>query len=89
MVDCSVNIFDNTGTVSGDSSLNLLSKDEFVELIVPKVQEILNKRFQQMKKIFGTKVAINSKNEKSGKIEIEYYNQEELDRIMDLFRTIQ
>ena len=45
MVDCSVNIFDNTGTVSGDSSLNLLSKDEFVELIVPKVQEILNKRF--------------------------------------------
>ena len=45
MMDGSVNIFDNTGTVSGDSSLNLLSKDEFVELIVPKVQEILNKRF--------------------------------------------
>ena len=44
-MDGCVNIFDNTGTVSGDSSLNLLSKDEFVELIVPKVQEILNKRF--------------------------------------------
>ena len=42
-----------------------------------------------MKKILGTKVIINSKNEKSGKVEIEYYSQEELDRIMDMFRSIQ
>ena len=41
------------------------------------------------KKVFGTKVLINSKDEKSGKIEIEYYSQDELDRIIDLIRTIQ
>ena len=35
---------------------------------------------------FGT---INAKDEKSGKIEIEYYSQDELDRIIDLIRTIQ
>lgn len=44
-MDGSVNIFENAGTVTTDSSLNLLSKDEFVNLIVPKVQEILDKRF--------------------------------------------
>ena len=41
-----------------------------------------------MKKIMGTKVLINSKNSNSGKIEIEYYSQDELDRIIDLIRTI-
>ena len=44
---------------------------------------------EQMKKIMGTKVSINSKNEQQGKLEIEYYSQEELDRIIDLLRTIQ
>ena len=43
---------------------------------------------EQMKKITGTKVLINSKNSNSGKIEIEYYSQDELDRIIDLIRTI-
>lgn len=43
---------------------------------------------EQMKKIMGTKVHINSKNSNSGKIEIEYYSQDELDRIIDLIRTI-
>ena len=43
---------------------------------------------EQMKKIMGTNVLINSKNSNSGKIEIEYYSQDELDRIIDLIRTI-
>ena len=43
---------------------------------------------EQMKKIMGTKVLINSKNSNSGKIEIEYYSKDELDRIIDLIRTI-
>lgn len=65
------------------------AKHEDTKKIDPKIEAIYRDLEEQMKKIFGTKVAINSKNEKSGKIEIEYYNQEELDRIMDLFRTIQ
>ena len=55
----------------------------------PKYQAIYNDLEEQMKKIFGTKVLINSKDEKSGKIEIEYYSQDELDRIIDMIRTIQ
>ena len=65
------------------------AKPEDTKKIDPKIEAIYRDLEEQMKKIFGTKVVINSKNEKSGKIEIEYYNQEELDRIMDLFRTIQ
>ena len=41
-----------------------------------------------MKGILGTKVAINRKDEKKGKIEIEYYSMDELDRIIDLIRRI-
>ena len=41
-----------------------------------------------MKNIFGTKVVIHKKNEKKGKIEIDYYSPEELDRIMELIWTI-
>ena len=42
-----------------------------------------------MKAALGTKVSINRKNDQKGKIEIEYYSMDELDRIMDLFRTIE
>lgn len=44
---------------------------------------------EQMKRILGTKVAINPKDEKKGKLEIEYFSQDELDRIIDLIRTVQ
>ena len=37
-----------------------------------------------MKQILGTKVSINAKDENKGKIEIEYYNKEDLDRLIDM-----
>ena len=43
---------------------------------------------QKLKNIMGTKVSIHQKNNNKGKIEIEYYNQEELERIMELFASI-
>lgn len=42
----------------------------------------------RMKLLFGTKVSIKEKNKDKGKIEIEYYSQEELERIVDLMNTI-
>ena len=59
------------------------------EVLDPKLKVIYDDLAEQMKKILGTKVLINAKDEKSGKIEIEYYSQDELDRIIDLIRTIQ
>ena len=43
---------------------------------------------EKMKTIMGTKVVINRKTNTKGKIEIDYYSVDELDRIMDLFRQI-
>lgn len=43
---------------------------------------------EQLKNIMGTKVVVNNKGKK-GKIEIEYYSNEELERLIDLIKTIQ
>ncbi len=55
----------------------------------PKIEAIYKDLEEQMKGILGTKVTINHKDEKKGKLEIEYYSQDELDRIIDMIRTIQ
>lgn len=41
---------------------------------------------EQMKRLLGTKVSIQRKNESQGKIEIEYYSEEELDRIISFLK---
>lgn len=43
---------------------------------------------EKMKSIVGTKVSINRKKNNKGKIEIEYYSQEELERIIELFESM-
>lgn len=43
---------------------------------------------EKLKAIMGTKVSIRQKDKEKGKIEIEYYSSDELDRIMDLFQSI-
>ena len=57
--------------------------------IDPKHEAIYRDLEEQMKTILGTKVFINPKDDKKGKLEIEYYSQDELDRIIDLIRTVQ
>ncbi|MDF2801632.1 MAG: spo0J [Anaerocolumna sp.] len=43
---------------------------------------------EKIKKIMGTKVSIKKKANNNGKIEIDYYSTEELERLIDLFETI-
>lgn len=43
---------------------------------------------EKMKTIMGTKVSILPKDKKKGKIEVEYYSMEELERIMELLESI-
>lgn len=43
---------------------------------------------EKMKAILGTKVTVNHKKDNKGKIEIEYYSNDELERIYDMLRTI-
>ena len=56
--------------------------------IDPKMDILYQDLEEKMKHIFGTKVSINKKGDNKGKIEIDYYSQEELNRIIELFQTI-
>ena len=60
-----------------------------VNKIDPQLLAVYRDLEEQMKALLGTKVYINPKDEKKGKLEIEYYSQDELDRIIDLIRTVQ
>ena len=54
----------------------------------PKLEVIYQDLEKKMKTILGTKVVINKKKANKGKIEIEYYSPEELDRIVELLQSI-
>ena len=57
--------------------------------IDPQLLAVYRDLEEQMKSLLGTKVYINPKDDKKGKLEIEYYSQDELDRIIDLLRTVE
>ena len=43
---------------------------------------------ERMKQAMGTKVIINKKDRNKGRIEIEYYSEAELERIVELIESI-
>ena len=52
-------------------------------------EELVYKNLEEkIKQIIGSKFAINRRTDNKGKIEIEYYSQEELERIVELLETI-
>jgi ParB family chromosome partitioning protein len=57
-----------------------------------KEKENLSLIYQQiedkLKSIMGTKVIINRKDKNKGRIEIEYYSQEELERLIEMMESI-
>lgn len=62
--------------------------EEETKKIDPKLIAIYKDLEEQMKVILGTKVVINPKDDKKGKLEIEYYSQDELDRIIDMIKAV-
>ena len=54
----------------------------------PQMEAIYKDLEEKLKKNMGTKVLINRKNENSGKIEIEYYSDKELERMFDMIMSI-
>lgn len=57
-----------------------------VDLAMSAIYESLE---ESMKGVLGTKVSIHKKSKNKGQIEIEYYSEQELERIIDLIRSIQ
>lgn len=85
-------IFDEKLSVRETEKLmkKLLSDKEEKKVVeVSEAESLTYKKIEEkIQEIIGAKVKINRKSNNKGKIEIDYYSAEELDRIMELFTTI-
>lgn len=84
-------IFDEKLSVRETEKLVKALKNPKKEIKKPKPEHtfVYDNIEEQMKNIIGTKVSVNPKANGKGRIEIEYYSEEELERIYDLIMTIQ
>ena len=82
-----------------DEKLSVRETEKLVkEILQPKQEKkpaaekqidvIYHQLEEKIKSIVGTKVAIHHKNNNKGKIEIEYYSQAELERLIEMFESI-
>ena len=86
-------IFDEKMSVRDvEKAIKNMQKDPKVkkdnQKVDKKTEAIYHSLEENMKQIMGTKVTIQAKNGNQGKVEIEYYSQDELDRIVNMIRTI-
>lgn len=65
--------------------LNTPKKTEKKQMELP--MAVYEDMAEKLKQLMGTKVSILPKNQEKGKIEIEYYSGEDLERIIDLFMS--
>lgn len=84
-------VFDEKLSVRETEKLvkHLLKEKPEKEIAATSDDSFLYKEIEErMKVIFGSKVEIRRGNNNKGKIEIEYYSQDDFERIMDLINTI-
>lgn len=81
-------VFDEKLSVRETEKLVKKSQQEKQEVEKAKIDKQLEIVYQdleeKMKQILGTKVTINAKDENKGRIEIEYYNKQDLDRLIEM-----
>ncbi|MCR4695563.1 MAG: ParB/RepB/Spo0J family partition protein [Pseudobutyrivibrio sp.] len=63
-------------------------KKEKANKLDPQLASVYQETQERLKGLLGTKVFINAKDNKTGRLEIEYYSQEELNRIVDMLESI-
>ena len=81
-----------------DEKLSVRETEKLVKAIKnpkqPKVKKVVENDFlynelaNKMKEVMGTKVSISSKGNGKGKIEIEYYSDDELERMFDMIMSL-
>lgn len=85
-------IFDRKLSVRETEKLvrNIVEPKEKIEKKVDIARSAIYESLEErMKNILGTKVSIHQRSKHKGQIEIEYYSEQELERILDLIQTIQ
>lgn len=86
-----VKVFDEKLSVRETEKLvkEVLNPREKKEETVDSALELIYQQLEEkIKGIIGSKVAIHRKNKDKGKIEIEYYSQDELERIVELLESV-
>jgi ParB family transcriptional regulator, chromosome partitioning protein len=78
VIDEGLNVRQTEALIKNINNVKAKTKDKTAKDIY--IKDIEDK----LKTLLGTKVSIN-KGRKKGKIEIEYYNNEDLERIIDMF----
>ena len=84
-------IFDEKMSVRETEKLvkQILSNKPQKQYAVTDEKEFIYRELEEkIRNIIGTKVSIHRKQKDKGKIEIEYYSNEELERIIELFETL-
>ena len=84
-------VFDEKLSVRETEKLvkDIMNPKKRVEKVQDSATEAIYRGLEErIKGILGTKVSIHRSGKQKGKIEIEYYSQDELERIMDLFESI-
>ena len=93
--ELAMKIFDEKLNVRDTEKMvrNLLGEKKESKVEVQRIDTTLETIYrnleEELKSILGTKVSIHAKDNKKGKLEIEYYSQDELDSIIDLLRTVE
>jgi ParB family chromosome partitioning protein len=54
----------------------------------PQMEAVYHSLEERIKNVIGSKVTIRPKSKKKGRIEIEYYSEDDLERIIDLLQTV-
>ena len=73
----------------GESRLFRAKETKKTEEPVDEQTRIIYENYENLlKRLMGTKVSIRKKKDDKGKIEIEYYSLEELERLLDLFQKL-
>ena len=87
--EIALKVFDEKLSVRETEKLvkNLDKNSEKKDKIIPVNPDLQNLE-EKMRHIFGTKVKIRQNSKKKGKIEIEYYSNDELERIIDSLLSI-
>ena len=66
----------------------IASSNKKKDVTNPQMEVVYHSLEERIKNIIGSKVTIKPKSKKKGRIEIEYYSEDDLERIIDLLQTV-
>lgn len=86
VIEKNLNVRDTEKLVK--SILNKSDETKEKETVSAEIKAVLNQKADNLQQIFGTKVRITPKNNKAGKIELDFYSKDDFQRIIDILENV-